>query len=73
MTVFAFGTYATGQSSFSTESSGEAELGLPGSGESGDDLGLSQEALAREAALDRTYVGGLERGDLSLALGASTP
>ena len=27
------------------------------------ELGLSQEALAREAALDRTYVGGLERGE----------
>ncbi len=27
------------------------------------ELGLSQEALAGEAALDRTYVGGLERGE----------
>ena len=26
------------------------------------ELGLSQEALASEADLDRTYVGGLERG-----------
>ena len=33
-------SYATGQSSFSTEGSGEAGLGLPGSGisESGDDF-----------------------------------
>ncbi len=27
------------------------------------ELGLSQEALAGEAALDRTYVGGMERGE----------
>ncbi len=27
------------------------------------ELGLSQEGLADEAALDRTYVGGLERGE----------
>ena len=27
------------------------------------ELGLSQEGLAREAALDRSYVGGLERGE----------
>ncbi len=27
------------------------------------ELGLSQESLANEADLDRTYVGGLERGE----------
>lgn len=31
-------------------------------------LGLSQEELAGEAALDRTYIGGIERGRRNVAL-----
>ena len=32
------------------------------------DLGLSQEALAFEADIDRSYIGGIERGEHNLAL-----
>ncbi len=32
------------------------------------DLGMSQEMLALEAELDRSYVGGIERGEHSLTL-----
>lgn len=32
------------------------------------ELGLSQEALAAEAELDRSYVGGIERGEHNLTV-----
>lgn len=32
------------------------------------DVGLSQEALALSAEIDRSYVGGIERGEHNLAL-----
>jgi len=32
------------------------------------EAGLSQEALADEAGIDRSYVGGIERGEHNLAL-----
>lgn len=33
-----------------------------------DDLGISQEELAARADLDRTYVGGVERGERNVSL-----
>ena len=32
------------------------------------ELGLSQESLAFEAGIDRSYIGGIERGEHNLAL-----
>lgn len=32
------------------------------------EMGLSQEALADEAGIDRSYMGGIERGEHNLAL-----
>lgn len=32
------------------------------------EIGLSQEALADEAGIDRSYMGGIERGEHNLAL-----
>ena len=32
------------------------------------DLGLSQETLAFEAGIDRSYIGGIERGEHNLSL-----
>ena len=32
------------------------------------ELGISQEALAFEAGIDRSYIGGIERGEHNLAL-----